>query len=137
MPSDSGASHGICVQKQAVEKRGPSCGHTCGFGIGEPVLFGAPVMLNPLLYLPMVLSIIVNQVFTYTAIMTGLIGRSTGVVLPWTTPPVLYPLLANSTSVQAAILNVVIIFIDIIIWLPFVKAYDRNTVLKETEAEKE
>ena len=106
------------------------------FGIGEPVLFGAPVMLNPLLYLPMILSIIVNQVLTYTAIVTGLIGRSTGVVLPWTTPPVLYPLLANSTPVRAAVLNVVIILIDIIIWLPFVKAYDRNTVLKEMEAEK-
>ena len=106
------------------------------FGIGEPVLFGAPVMLNPLLYLPMILSIIVNQVLTYTAIVTGLIGRSTGVVLPWTTPPVPYPLLANSTPVRAAVLNVVIILIDIIIWLPFVKAYDRNTVLKEMEAEK-
>lgn len=105
------------------------------FGIGEPVLFGAPVMLNPLFYLPMILSIIVNQVLTYVSILTGLIGHSTGVVLPWTTPPILYPLLANSTPVRAAILNGLLILLDIFIWLPFVKAYDRNTLEREEEAE--
>jgi len=105
------------------------------FGIGEPVLFGAPVMLNPLLYLPMIFSIIVNQVLAYAAMVTGIIGRSTGVVLPWTTPPVLYPLLSNSTPLRAAILNIVLILIDIVIWLPFIKAFDKSTCEKEESAE--
>lgn len=105
------------------------------FGIGEPVLFGAPVMLNPLLYLPMVISIIVNNLLAYGAMATGIIGRSTGVVLPWTTPPVLYPLLSNSTPVRAAVLNVVLILLDLVIWLPFVKVFDKNTCEKEAASE--
>ncbi len=78
------------------------------FGIGEPILFGAPVMLNPLLFPPMLLSIVINNILAYGAMTFGVIGRSAGVVLPWTTPPVLYPLLSNSTPVRAALLNVII-----------------------------
>ena len=103
------------------------------FGIGEPVLFGAPVMLNALLFLPMILSIIVNNILAYGAMAVGIVGRSTGVVLPWTTPPVLYPLLSNSTPVRAALLNIVLILIDLVIWYPFVKVFDRNTCRQEEE----
>ena len=105
------------------------------FGIGEPVLFGTPIMLNPLLYLPMVFSIIVNNLLSYAAIASGIVGRFTGTVLPWTTPPVLYPLLSSSTPIPAAILNVVLILVDLVIWLPFMKAYDKNVCRKETESE--
>ena len=107
------------------------------FGIGEPVLFGAPVMLNALLFLPMIISIVVNNILAYGAMALDIVGRSTGVVLPWTTPPILYPLLSNSTPVRAAILNLLLILIDLVIWYPFVKAFDRNTCRQEEEKAKE
>lgn len=107
------------------------------FGIGEPVLFGAPVMLNALLFLPMIISIVVNNILAYGAMALDIVGRSTGVVLPWTTPPILYPLLSNSTPVRAAILNLLLILIDLVIWYPFVKVFDRNTCRQEEEKAKE
>lgn len=104
------------------------------FGIGEPVLFGLPIMLNPLLYLPMILSIIVNHLLVYGAIYSGIVGRFIGNVLPWTTPPVLYPLLDSSTPIPAALLNIIVIIIDIMIWIPFMKIMDKNTLEKEANA---
>lgn len=105
------------------------------FSTGEPVLFGVSIVLNLLPYLLMTPSAIANQVPTYTAIVTGLVGCLIGVVLPWTTPSVLHSLSANPAPVRAAVPSVVIILVDIIIWLPFVKAYDRNIVLKKMETE--
>ena len=105
------------------------------FGIGEPVLFGVPVMLNPVLLLPMVFTIIFNNIFAYVAIATGIVGRYTGVSLPWTTPPIIYPLLASSTPIAATLLNILIIILDIVIWLPFMRIMDRKACEEEMNAE--
>lgn len=104
------------------------------FGIGEPVLFGLPIMMNPLLFIPMIVSIIINHLLVYVAIYSGIVGRFIGNVLPWTTPPVLYPLLDCSTPISGAILNILIIVLDIIIWMPFMKIMDRNTLEREAKA---
>ncbi len=127
----------FCCRSRQLKSVGRLAVVPAVFGIGEPVLFGAPVMLNALLFLPMIISIVVNNILAYGAMALDIVGRSTGVVLPWTTPPVLYPLLSNSTPVRAAILNLLLILIDLVIWYPFVKAFDRNTCRQEEEKAKE
>ncbi len=104
------------------------------FGIGEPVLFGLPVMLNPILFIPMILGVFVNNIVQYFALATGIVGRATGIVLPWTTPPIIYPLLTSTTPIPAAILQAVMIGLAFIIWIPFMRVYDKSLLKKEEEA---
>ena len=101
------------------------------FGIGEPILFGLPVMLNPMFFIPWIGVTIFNQLYAYTAIATGLVGRFTGVSVSWTVPIILNPLLTNSTPVRAAIAQAILACIDILIWYPFIKAADKAELAKE------
>lgn len=104
------------------------------FGIGEPILFGFPCMFNALMFIPMVLTTFWNYAFEYICISTGLVGRFTGVTLPWTTPPFLKSALASTTPLQAVIMEFVMLLVNGLIWYPFVKAYDNQLVEKEAEA---
>ncbi|MBQ2656691.1 MAG: PTS sugar transporter subunit IIC [Erysipelotrichaceae bacterium] len=125
----------FCKSKQlkSVAKLGiiPAC-----FCIGEPILFGFPMMLNPLMIFPMVLSTITTYVIFYIGVASGLVGRFTGIVLPWTTPPVLNMALSSSTPVPAIIMQIIAIAVGMLVYYPFIKAYDRRLVEQENAAEK-
>ena len=101
------------------------------FGIGEPILFGLPVMLNPMFFIPWIGVTIFNQLYAYTVIATGLVGRFTGVSVSWTVPIILNPLLTNSTPIRAAIAQVILACIDLLIWYPFIKAADKIELAQE------
>lgn len=120
----------FCKSKQlkAVGKAAilPAC-----FSIGEPVLFGMPVMLNALLFVPMVLGTFLADVLSYLVIKIGLVGTTTGVFLPWTCPPLLNAALSFSTPVRAVIWNACLLVILFFVWYPFMKAYDRQCCEKE------
>ena len=106
------------------------------FGIGEPILFGLPVMLNPMFFIPWIGVTIVNQLYAYTVIATGLVGRFTGVSVSWTMPIILNPLLTNSTPVRAAIAQIILAGIDLLIWYPFIKAVDKIELRDEKQVVK-
>jgi len=124
----------FCKSKQlkSVAKLGiiPAC-----FCIGEPILFGFPMMLNPMMVIPMVLSTITTYGVYFVGIASGLVGKFTGVVLPWTTPPVLNVALSSSTPLRAIIMQVIAMLVGILIYYPFVKGYDNQLVKQESEAE--
>jgi PTS system cellobiose-specific IIC component len=82
-------------------------------------------MLNPMFFIPWISVTIFNQLYAYIVIATGLVGRFTGVSVSWTVPIIINPLLTNSTPVRAAIAQVILACIDILIWYPFIKAADR------------
>lgn len=105
------------------------------FGIGEPILFGLPVMLNPLFFIPWIGVTVVNQILAYTVIAVGLVGRFTGVSVSWTVPIIINPLLTSSTPVRAAIAQAILVVIDLAIWYPFIKAADKIALAEEAEAE--
>ena len=104
------------------------------FGIGEPMLFGLPVMLNPLLFIPFIFVTFFNTVIAYLIMAVGLVGRFTGVMLPWTTPPILNVFLSSSTPVRAVIAQLIIIAINLAIWYPFIRAADKVALREEAEA---
>lgn len=104
------------------------------FNIGEPLLFGLPIMLNPLLFIPYIGGVIVNTCVAYGAVAFGLIARFTGVNPSWTVPGILQGILTNSVPWQGALLQVVIILIDMAIWYPFVRIIDRQACKEEAEA---
>ncbi|CAM3178688.1 PTS sugar transporter subunit IIC [Lactococcus hircilactis] len=103
------------------------------FNINEPVLFGLPVVLNPILAVPFIFMPLISGVLTYLVIMLHIIPPFTGAIVPWTTPGIISGFLAGGW--QAALWQAVIFVIAIVVYWPFSKAYD-NILLKE-EAEQE
>lgn len=101
------------------------------FGINEPLIFGIPILLNPLLFIPYILNPIICTTLSYLSIAIGLVPRLSGVEVNWTMPQIVSGFLAQGW--QAAVLQVVLIAITTAIWFPFFKLVDKNTV-KEEEA---
>ena len=120
----------MCKSKQ-LKALGKAAVAPAIFCIGEPVLFGYPVIFNALLLIPVLLGTLFNAFFWWLVLTTGLVGRFTGVVLPWTTPPILGAFLSSSTPVRAAVANAVMLVIDLAIWYPFMKAFDNKNVKEE------
>lgn len=100
------------------------------FNINEPTMFGVPVVLNILLLVPFVLAPIVNLVVAYSSMALGLVPL-TYTAPGWTTPPIISGFLATG-SIRASILQLILIVLDILLYLPFVK-----TVEKRFKAEEE
>lgn len=105
------------------------------FCIGEPILFGFPMMLNPMMLIPMIISTITTYTIYYVGIASGMVGQFTGVVLPWTTPPVLNVALSSSTPLRAIIMQLIAMAVGILVYYPFVKGYDNQLVENEEQAE--
>jgi PTS system cellobiose-specific IIC component len=99
------------------------------FGINEPLIFGIPILLNPLLFIPYILSPIVCTVFSYFAIAVGIVPRLTGTEVNWTMPQIVSGFLAQGW--KAAVLQVVLIAITSLIWFPFFKLVDKQISTEE------
>ena len=89
------------------------------FMINEPVMFGLPVVLNPILFIPFVINPLILTLIAYTATYTGLVPP-TSVVVPWTTPPVIGAFLATGGNVMAACLALFNFVLSIIMYIPFI-----------------
>lgn len=99
------------------------------FGINEPVLFGMPIILNPTLAVPFILTPIVNTIIGFYSVKAGLVGKAY-IAVPWTTPPFINLPLATMDW-RAFILVLVVFFIDMIIYYPFFKVYEKILIEKE------
>ncbi|WP_281744268.1 PTS sugar transporter subunit IIC [Thermanaerovibrio acidaminovorans] len=100
------------------------------FNINEPIMFGLPVVLNPLNMIPLVLGPVAITVINYYAMAWGLVAKPTGVVLPWTTPPIIQGFLITG-SISGAILQVVDVLVVMLIWYPFIKISDARRASEE------
>lgn len=94
------------------------------FGISEPITFGLPIMLNPILFIPCFLTSIVNVTVSYLLMSADVIGR-TFAMLSYNMPSIFGSYLATG-DIKAAVLIVVLILVDIVIYYPFFKAHERN-----------
>jgi PTS system cellobiose-specific IIC component len=106
------------------------------FNINEPVIFGVPIMLNPLLLIPFITAPLVATTTSYFAMDLGWVPKLTGVALPWTTPVGVYGFLATG-SFKAVILTVVNLAIIGLIYYPFFKIYDAQQCAEEKQYEVE
>lgn len=104
------------------------------FGVGEPILFGLPIMLNPTAFIPFIGVVIFNQIYAYTVIAIGLVGKFTGATIHWTCPPFLNMILSSSTPVQACIALAIELVINLLIWYPFIKMMDKEALAEEAKA---
>lgn len=88
------------------------------FNINEPVLFGLPIVLNPLMFIPFILAPIVCVTIAYFATSLGWVPAAT-VMPPWVTPPIIGGILATK-SIAGGILCVVNLVVATLIYIPFV-----------------
>ena len=127
----------LCKSKQlkAVGKASflPVC-----FNVNEPILFAAPIVLNPYFFVPFLLAPIAN-VIVFKVFIDLLQMNSFIYVMPWAMPGPIGMFLGTGMAPLALLLAVVLIALDVVIYLPFVKAYDNNLVTEEanTRAEEE
>lgn len=99
------------------------------FNINEPLLFGLPIVLNPILFIPFILTPMVNVSIAYFVTKLGWVPVAT-VVAPWTIPPVLNGLLVTQHW-SGAVLSLVLIVISVLIYLPFIAMANRAAKLNE------
>ncbi|MDQ0360407.1 PTS sugar transporter subunit IIC [Breznakia pachnodae] len=94
------------------------------FNINEPVIFGTPIVLNPIMLVPFVLGTVAAVVITYVAMASGLVPLTNGAALPWTIPPIISGFLLSGW--QGAALQIFTIAVTTFIWFPFFKIADNN-----------
>lgn len=105
------------------------------FGVGEPALFGFPMMLNFDLIIPFLFSNAVSAVIAYAAFSLKIVPIATGLVqLPWTTPILISGALITN-SVMGAVLQLVQLAVATVIWLPFMRKADRKILAAENSGQ--
>lgn len=100
------------------------------FGVNEPILFGAPLVLNPVFFVPFILAPIVN-VWIFKFFVDTLNMNSFSVNLPWTTPGPLGIVMGTNFAPLAFVLAVLLVIVDVLIYYPFLKVYDEQILAEE------
>lgn len=101
------------------------------FAVNEPILFGAPIVLNPVLFFPFILTPIAN-VWIFKFFVDNLGMNSMIYILPWTTPAPIGLVIATGFAKLAFILAPLLLVVDAIMYYPFFKVYDGQLVARET-----
>lgn len=97
---------------------------TCLFNITEPIMFGLPVVMNPIYMIPCAIIPSINLVIAYAATSLGIISKTVAAA-PWITPPVIQSFIATGGDIRAAVLTVILIILDVFLFLPFVLAANK------------
>ncbi len=106
------------------------------FGVNEPILFGGPLVLNPVFFVPFVLAPILNVwIFKFFVEVFGMNGFS--YFLPWPTPGPIGIVLGTGIAPLSFVVVALLIAVDAIIYYPFFKVYDKQILEKELSNEDE
>lgn len=103
------------------------------FNINEPIMFGLPVVLNPIMFIPFVIAPLVATTIGWVATYLGLVAPVSQQVA-WVTPPLLLSFLATGADWRASIVALVCMVVTFLIWTPFVIAANKmDPALGESE----
>lgn len=105
------------------------------FGINEPVVFGYPIMYNPILFIPYVLNPLLLAILMYFAYTTGIIGLPYVLIL--TTLPIFASQYMATFDWRNIIMGLVFLPIVTMIWYPFFKVYEKQTIEEEERMRKQ
>ncbi|CCK02403.1 PTS system, cellobiose-specific IIC component [Cronobacter sakazakii 701] len=100
------------------------------FNINEPILFGAPVIMNPVFFLPFILVPMVNAVLAWTATKLGWLAQVVSLT-PWTTPAPINMSWAANWAFSPVIMCLICMVMSALMYYPFVKAYERTLQKQE------
>lgn len=106
------------------------------FGVNEPILFGAPLILNPIFFIPFIGAPIIN-VWLFKFFVDIFNMNSFMYILPWTTPAPIGIILGCGMGLLSILFAILVLVIDFVIYYPFFKVYDRQKVEEEKQKELE
>lgn len=101
------------------------------FNINEPVIFGLPIVFNPIMLIPFILVPLIGLIITYGAITVGFLTPFNNVQVPWTTPPIISGFILG--GFKGALIQVIILVLSVVIYFPFMKKQDQQNLLAEAE----
>lgn len=104
------------------------------FGINEPIIFGLPIVLNPIIIIPFILTPTINLLLSTFVTKIGLLPYTTGVSLPWTTP-IGFSGYLSTGSIFAAVWQLLLLILGCLIYYPFIKTLDNQYLHDEQVAE--
>ena len=97
------------------------------FNINEPVIFGMPIMLNPILAIPFITTPLITGTIGYVATSLGFAAKAV-VMVPWPMPPIVNAYLATAGDIGTVITQIICIIVSILIYLPFVKISNKAAI---------
>lgn len=118
------------TKSQFASKLGKATLAPAIFNINEPLIFGTPIVLNPILIIPFIITPMVTATIAWFATQFGLVNRVI-FTAPWTLPGPIGAYLATGGDWRAAVLSVILIIVSVVIYYPFVMIYDNNELEKE------
>jgi cellobiose PTS system EIIC component len=101
------------------------------FNINEPIIFGTPIVMNPTMFIPFVCIPMVNATIAYFAASWNLIGKVISLV-PWTAPAPIGAAWGAGWQINNAILVLILIGINMVLYYPFFKIYEKQLIAEET-----
>ena len=101
------------------------------FNINEPILFGAPVIMNPLFFIPFVLVPMINATLAWFALDLGWVARVVSLT-PWTTPAPIGASWAANWAFSPVIMCLICMGTAIIMYYPFFKAFEKQLLAQES-----
>ncbi|RQD73562.1 MAG: PTS sugar transporter subunit IIC, partial [Halanaerobium sp. MSAO_Bac5] len=105
------------------------------FNINEPIIFGLPIVMNPVMLIPFILAPLSAATITYIAMGLELVARPY-TLIPWTTPPLISGFLATGDW-RAIILQLITMTVAGLIYYPFMKVLDNKKLEEERAAQAE
>ncbi|WP_026885860.1 PTS sugar transporter subunit IIC [Clostridium beijerinckii] len=105
------------------------------FNINEPILFGIPVVMNPIMGVPFILGPVINAVLLYFAIASGLLTPMGAILVPWTVPTVISGFILGGPSYALA--QFVFLIVSTVIYFPFFKKADAMAYADELAAQQD
>ncbi|MDO8227232.1 PTS lichenan transporter subunit IIC [Bacillus cabrialesii] len=105
------------------------------FNINEPIIFGMPIVMNPMLLLPFIITPLVTVTLTYIGMSTGLVAKPAGIAVPWTMPPIFSGYLATGGKVSGAVMQAINIAVSFVVYYPFFRMWDKQKLKEENDLE--
>ncbi len=102
------------------------------FNINEPMIFGAPIVMNPMLVIPFIVTPLVTGTIAWIVTQLGWVNHVVASA-PWTLPGPIGAFLACGSDWRAAVLNLVLIALSVVIYYPFFKMYGNSLKAEEQE----
>ena len=101
------------------------------FNINEPIIFGFPMVFNPIMAIPFILAPVISAVMVYVSIATGIVDPFRAISVPWTTPIVISGFLVG--GIKAAILQIAVFAMTVAVYFPFFKYQDKLAAEEENK----
>jgi len=106
------------------------------FNINEPIIFGLPMIMNPIMMIPFIFIPVIIVTVSYLAMDFGLVAKTAGIMVPWTTPAPIGGFLATGGKISGAALQLFNVLLASALYYPFFRIWDKQKLKEENEFSK-